>query len=211
MNRVLPRKSRIVVLASGRGTNFQAIIDASESGRLSGEVVGLVSDNPNAAALERARRHGIPQVVVERKSSPSKREFDRCLREAVRQFAPDLAVLAGFMRLLGRDFLDEFQGKVINIHPSLLPAFRGLDAQKQALDYGVRYTGCTVPFVDEGTDTGPIIGQRVVPVMPDDTEYTLTARILVKEHALMVECINAVLTGRVRRDGRKVIVCPYAP
>lgn len=211
MNRVLPRKSRIVVLASGRGTNFQAIIDASESGRLSGEVVGLVSDNPNAAALERARRHGIPQVVVERKSSHSKREFDRCLREAVRQFAPDLAVLAGFMRLLGRDFLDEFQGKVINIHPSLLPAFRGLDAQKQALDYGVRYTGCTVHFVDEGTDTGPIIGQRVVPVMPDDTEDTLTARILVKEHALMVECINAVLTGRVRRDGRKVIVCPYAP
>ena len=173
--------------------------------------MGLVSDNPNAAALERARRHGIPQVVVERKSSPSKREFARCLREAVRQFAPDLAVLAGFMRLLGRDFLDEFQGKVINIHPSLLPASRGLDAQKQALDYGVRYTGCTVHFVDEGTDTGPIIGQRVVPVMPDDTEDTLTARILVKEHALMVECINAVLTGRVRRDGRKVIVCPYAP
>lgn len=206
MNSALRRKSRIVVLASGRGTNFQAIIDASESGRLSGEVVGLVSDNPNAAALERARRHGIPQVVVERKSYPSKREFECGLREAVRQFSPDLVVLAGFMRLLGRDFLDEFSEKVINIHPSLLPAFRGLDAQKQALEYGVRYTGCTVHFVDEGTDTGPIIGQRVVPVMPDDTEDTLAARILVEEHSLMVECINALLAGRVRRDGRKVIM-----
>jgi phosphoribosylglycinamide formyltransferase-1 len=206
MNSALRRKSRIVVLASGRGTNFQAIIDASESGRLSGEVVGLVSDNPNAAALERARCHGIPQVVVERKSYPSKREFDCGLREAVRQFSPDLVVLAGFMRLLGRDFLDEFSERVINIHPSLLPAFRGLDAQKQALEYGVRYTGCTVHFVDEGTDTGPIIGQRVVPVMPDDTEDTLAARILVEEHSLMVECINAVLAGRVRRDGRKVIM-----
>ena len=206
MNSALRRKSRIVVLASGRGTNYQAIIDASESGRLSGEVVGLVSDNPNAAALERARRHGIPQVVVERKSYPSKREFECGLREAVRQFSPDLVVLAGFMRLLGRDFLDEFSEKVINIHPSLLPAFRGLDAQKQALEYGVRYTGCTVHFVDEGTDTGPIIGQRVVPVMPDDTEDTLAARILVEEHSLMVECINALLAGRVRRDGRKVIM-----
>jgi phosphoribosylglycinamide formyltransferase-1 len=193
-------------LASGRGTNLQAIIDASESGRLSGEVVGLISDNPNAAALKRARRHGIPEVVVERRSYPSKRDFDRKLAEAVRQFAPDLIVLAGFMRLLGRDFLDEFPGKVINIHPSLLPSFQGLDAQKQALEYGVRYTGCTVHFVDEGTDTGPIIGQRVVPVMPDDTEDTLAARILVEEHALMVECINAVLAGRVRRDGRKVIM-----
>ncbi len=206
MNSALRRKSRIVVLASGRGTNFQAIIDASESGRLSGEVVGLVSDNPNATALERARRHGIPQVVVERKSYPSKREFECGLREAVRQFSPDLVVLAGFMRLLGRDFLDEFSEKVINIHPSLLPAFRGLDAQKQALEYGVRYTGCTVHFVDEGTDTGPIIGQRVVPVMTDDTEDTLAARILVEEHSLMVECINALLAGRVRRDGRKVIM-----
>ncbi len=206
MNSALRRESRIVALASGRGTNLQAIIDASESGRLSGEVVGLISDNPNAAALKRARRHGIPEVVVERRSYPSKRDFDRKLAEAARQFAPDLIVLAGFMRLLGRDFLDGFPGKVINIHPSLLPSFQGLDAQKQALEYGVRYTGCTVHFVDEGTDTGPIIGQRVVPVMPDDTEDTLAARILVEEHALMVECINAVLAGRVRRDGRKVIM-----
>jgi phosphoribosylglycinamide formyltransferase-1 len=206
MNSVPRPKSRIVVLASGRGTNFQAIIDASESGRLAGEVVGLVSDNPDSAALERARRNRIPQAVVERKSYPSKREFDCSLVEAVRQFSPDLVVLAGFMRLLARDFLDAFPGRVINIHPSLLPSFPGLDAQRQALDYGVRYTGCTVHFVDEGTDTGPIIGQRVVPVLPDDTEDTLAARILVEEHSLMVECINAVLTGRIRRNGRKVIM-----
>lgn len=201
------RKSRIVVLASGRGTNFQAIIDAIRSGRLSGEVVGLISDNPDATVLKRAKRHGIPQVVVERKSYPSKREFDLGLAQAVGQFSPDLVVLAGFMRLLGKAFLDEFPGQVINIHPSLLPAFRGLDAQKQALEYGVRYTGCTVHFVDEGADTGPIIGQRVVPVMPDDTEDTLAARVLVEEHSLMVECINAVLASRVRRNGRKVIIC----
>ena len=199
-------RPRIVVLASGRGTNFQAIIDASESGRLSGEVVGLVCDNPDAAALKRADCHGIHGVVLERKSYPSKREYDFGLAQAVAEFSPDLIVLAGFMRLLGKAFLDEFPGKVINIHPSLLPAFPGLDAQKQALEYGVRYTGCTVHFVDEGADTGPIIGQRVVPVMPDDTLDTLSARILIEEHSLMVECINAVLAGRVRRDGRKVIM-----
>jgi phosphoribosylglycinamide formyltransferase-1 len=206
MDSITRQKPRIVVLASGRGTNFQAIIDASESGRLYGEVVGLISDNPDASALERAKRHGIPQVVVERKSFGSKREFDQGLAEAVKRFSPDLVVLAGFMRLVGKAFLDEYPEKVINIHPSLLPAFRGLDAQKQALEYGVRYTGCTVHFVDEGTDTGPIISQRVVPVLPDDTEDTLAARILSEEHALMVECINAVLAGKVRRNGRKVIM-----
>ncbi|MGB4002945.1 MAG: phosphoribosylglycinamide formyltransferase, partial [Bacillota bacterium] len=203
MNSVIQPEFRIVVLASGRGTNLQAIIDASESGRLLGKVVALVSDSPDAVALERARRHGIPQVVVDRKSYASKNEFDLGLLEAVRRLSPDLVVLAGFMRLLGRSFLERFPGKVINIHPSLLPAFKGLQAQKQALDYGVKYAGCTVHFVDEGVDTGPIIGQRVVPVLPDDTEDTLAARILVEEHSLLVECINAVLSGRVRTDGRK--------
>lgn len=206
MNSVIQPEFRIVVLASGRGTNFQAIIDASESGRLLGKVVALVSDSPDAVALERARRHGIPQVVVDRKSYASKNEFDLGLLEAVRRLSPDLVVLAGFMRLLGRSFLERFPGKVINIHPSLLPAFKGLQAQKQALDYGVKYAGCTVHFVDEGVDTGPIIGQRVVPVLPDDTEDTLAARILVEEHSLLVECINAVLSGRVRTDGRKVTI-----
>ena len=206
MNSVIQPEFRIVVLASGRGTNLQAIIDASESGRLLGKVVALVSDSPDAVALERARRHGIPQVVVDRKSYASKNEFDLGLLEAVRRLSRDLVVLAGFMRLLGRSFLERFPGKVINIHPSLLPAFKGLQAQKQALDYGVKYAGCTVHFVDEGVDTGPIIGQRVVPVLPDDTEDTLAARILVEEHSLLVECINAVLSGRVRTDGRKVTI-----
>jgi phosphoribosylglycinamide formyltransferase-1 len=206
MNSVIQPEFRIVVLASGRGTNLQAIIDASESGRLLGKVVALVSDSPDAVALERARRHGIPQVVVDRKSYASKNEFDLGLLEAVRRLSPDLVVLAGFMRLLGRSFLERFPGKVINIHPSLLPAFKGIHAQKQALDYGVKYAGCTVHFVDEGVDTGPIIGQRAVPVLPDDTEDTLAARILVEEHSLLVECINAVLSGRVRTDGRKVTI-----
>jgi len=206
MDSVVPAKSRIVVMASGRGTNFQAIVDASESGRLTGEVVGLVCDCPGAAVLERAERHGIPQVIVERRSYASKPEFDCALANAVKRFSPDIVVLAGFMRLLGRTFLLELPERVINIHPSLLPAFPGLDAQRQALDYGVRYTGCTVHFVDEGTDTGPIIGQRIVPVLPDDTEDSLSARILKEEHALMVECINAVLAGKVRINGRKVII-----
>ena len=206
MDSIARLKPHIVVMASGRGTNFQAIIDASKSGSLLGEVVGLICDNPNATALDRAERHGIPSVVVERKSYPSRREFERQLVSVAKRFSPDLIVLAGFMWLLGKTFLNEFPEKVINIHPSLLPAFRGLDAQRQALDYGVRYTGCTVHFVDEGTDTGPIIGQRVVPVMPDDTEDILAARILGEEHSLMIECINAVLDGKVKTDGRKVII-----
>ncbi|MEW6228657.1 MAG: phosphoribosylglycinamide formyltransferase [Bacillota bacterium] len=196
----------IVVLASGRGTNFQAIIDAVERGRLSAKVAGLVCDNPGASALERAARHGIPRLVVTREGYPSRSEFERGLVDAVRRFAPDLIVLAGFMRVLGNVFLSAFPGRIINIHPSLLPAFRGLDAQRQALEYGVRYSGCTVHFVDGGVDTGPIIGQRVVPVMPDDTVDALAARILVQEHELLVECIKAIAEGRVHRDGRRVTV-----
>ncbi len=193
----------LVVLASGRGTNFQAIVDAAERGRLSAVVAGLVSDNPEASVLERAARHRIPRAVVSREAYPSRREFERALVDAVMRFAPDLIVLAGFMRVLGDLFLSAFPGRIINIHPSLLPAFPGLDAQRQALEYGVRYSGCTVHFVDGGVDTGPIIGQRVVPVMPDDTVDVLADRILVQEHELLVECIEAMVEGRVRQEGRK--------
>jgi len=196
----------IVVLASGRGTNFQAIIDAAETGRLLAKVAGLVCDNPDAPALERAARHRIPRLVVTRDSYASRSEFERDLVDAVRRFAPDLVVLAGFMRVLGDTFLSAFRDRIINIHPSLLPAFRGLDAQRQALEYGVRYSGCTVHFVDGGVDTGPIIGQRVVPVLPDDTVDALSARILTQEHELLVECIKAIAEGKVHRDGRRVTI-----
>lgn len=201
-----PGGFRIVVMASGRGTNFQAIIDAVERGRLRAQVAGLVCDNPDAPALGRAAAHGIPAVVVTREGYPSRAEFERALVGAARGFSPDLVVLAGFMRILGKTFLEAFPGRVINIHPSLLPAFRGLEAQRQALEYGVRYSGCTVHFVDEGMDTGPILGQRVVPVMPDDTVESLAARILEQEHELLVECIEAIAEGRVRLEGRRVLV-----
>lgn len=206
-SRVKSGEFRIVVMASGRGTNFQAIIDAVETGELhAAQVAGLVCDEPDAPALKRAAAHGVPAVVVARESHPSRAAFERALAEAVGSFRPDLVVLAGFMRILGETFLGAFEGRVINIHPSLLPAFRGLDAQRQALEYGVRYSGCTVHFVDHGMDTGPIIGQRVVPVMPDDTVQSLSARILEQEHGLLVECIAAIAEGRVRLEGRRVLV-----
>ncbi|MGE5586878.1 MAG: phosphoribosylglycinamide formyltransferase [Clostridia bacterium] len=196
----------IVVMASGRGTNFQAIIDAAGRGRLQARVAGLVCDNPGALALGRAAAHGVPCAVVVREAYPSRDAFERALVCAVREFDPDLVVLAGFMRVLGRTFLEAFPGRIINIHPSLLPAFRGLEAQRQALEYGVKYSGCTVHFVDAGVDTGPIIGQRVVPVMPDDTVESLSARILEQEHELLVECIGAIAEGRVRAEGRRILV-----
>ncbi|MGE5593536.1 MAG: phosphoribosylglycinamide formyltransferase [Betaproteobacteria bacterium] len=196
----------VVVMASGRGSDFQAIIDAAERGRLSARVAGLVCDNPDAPALKRAASHGIPAAVVTRDAFASRAAFEQALVRTVKGFGPDLVVLAGFMRVLGRTFLEAFPGRVINIHPSLLPAFRGLEAQRQALEYGVKYSGCTVHFVDEGVDTGPILGQRVVPVMPDDTVESLSARILEQEHELLVECVRAVAEGRVRLEGRRVLV-----
>ena len=197
----------IAVLCSGSGTNLQAIIDNVGSGYINAKIALVLSDKKDAFALERAKKAGIETVVLNSKDYKGREEFDKEVIRNLKKRDVGLVVLAGFMRLLGKAFLDEFPEKVVNIHPSLLPAFRGLDAQKQALEYGARYTGCTVHFVDEGADTGPIIGQRVVPVMPDDTEDTLAARILVEEHSLMVECINAVLASRVRRNGRKVIIC----
>lgn len=196
----------VVVMASGRGSNFQAIVDAAERGRLNARVVGVVCDNPDAPVLGRAASHGIPAAVVKRDAFASRAAFEEALVRAVAEFGPDLVVLAGFMRVLGRTFLEAFPGRVINIHPSLLPAFRGLEAQRQALEYGVKYSGCTVHFVDEGVDTGPILGQRVVPVMPDDTPESLSARILEQEHDLLVECIRALAEGRVRVEGRRVLV-----
>ncbi len=200
------REFRIVVMASGRGTNFRAIADAAASGRIAARVAGLVCDNPDAGALALAAERGVPSAVVVRADHPSKAAFERELVRVVQGFGADLVVLAGFMRILGRTFLEAFPGRVINIHPSLLPAFRGLEAQRQALEYGVKYSGCTVHFVDEGMDTGPIIGQRVVAVLPGDSVDSLAARILGEEHELLVECVKAISEGRVRREGRRVEV-----
>jgi phosphoribosylglycinamide formyltransferase-1 len=188
---------RVVVLVSGRGSNLQAILDAIEDGRLAAKVTKVISDMPDAYALKRAERAGVPTCCVERRDHSSRADFETALADCAEEAEPDLIVLAGFMRVLGRGFLDRFSGKVINIHPSLLPSFRGLEAQRQALEAGVRYAGCTVHFVNLGVDSGPIIDQRVVPVLPEDDVETLSARILEQEHDLLVDVIRRFGAGLV--------------
>lgn len=187
---------RIAVLASGEGTNLQALLDA-------GLPVGLViSDRPGARALERAARAGVPHVTVPRSAYPDRAQFDLALAELCAGY--DLVCLAGFMRLLGPGFVRRFLGRCLNVHPSLLPAFPGLDAPAQALCHGVKVSGCTVHFVDEGCDTGPIVLQEAVPVREDDTPETLHARIQEVEHRLYPEAVRLFAAGRLRLEGRRV-------
>jgi phosphoribosylglycinamide formyltransferase-1 len=195
---------KLAVLASGRGSNLQAILDRIKDGRLKAKVCVVISDCQDARALERARKEGIPALFLDPKKYPSREDYDRALAEKTEEFQADLVVLAGFMRVLGQNFLDRFPRKVINIHPALLPSFPGMHGQKQAVDYGVKISGCTVHFVDQGVDTGPIIAQRAVPVKDDDTEESLSARILVEEHKLYPEVIQWIAEGRVELAGRKV-------
>jgi phosphoribosylglycinamide formyltransferase-1 len=197
---------RVGVLASGRGTNLQAIIDAIERGELRATLAAVVSDREGAAALERARRHGAPAVFLNPKDHGDRAAYDEALLRLLEAHGVELVCLAGFMRILGRAFVRSLAGRVMNIHPSLLPAFPGLAAQRQALDYGVKVAGATVHFVDEGVDTGPIIGQDAVPVLPDDTEDTLSARILEAEHRLYPRAIRLFAEGRLGIAGRRVIV-----
>ena len=194
------------MLVSGRGSNLQALIDAVNSKELNVEICLVLSDKADAYALERAHRHGIPTAVVQRKGYSNKEEFQKAILEEVKSYGAELVVLAGFMRILGRTFLSSFPNRVINIHPALLPAFPGIDAQRQALDYGVKFSGCTVHFVDEGMDSGPIIAQHVVPVMDDDDRDALADRILEQEHLLIVEGVKLFSEGRLKVDGRKVTI-----
>lgn len=195
---------RIAVLASGRGTNLQAIIDAIAEGRLSGRVVAVISDNPHARALERARIAKIPARVIEPSRYASKAEYESALAQCCLEHQAQVVALAGYMRILGAAFLERFPQRVVNIHPSLLPSFPGLKAQEQAIRYGVRYSGCTVHFVDEGVDSGPIILQAVVPVLPDDTEKSLSERILVQEHRIYPRALQLIAEGRLLVEGRRV-------
>lgn len=199
---------RLAVLASGSGTNLQALIDATERGEIHGQIVLVVSDKPEAYALTRARKHGIPTEVMVRKDYPSREEFEGAMVHRITSAGADLVLLAGFMRILSAGFLRHFPERVMNIHPSLLPAFPGLDAQGQALAYGVRVTGCTVHFVDEGMDTGPIILQAAVPVLDGDTRDELVNRILVQEHQIYPEAVRLYQEGRLRVEGRKVWILP---
>jgi phosphoribosylglycinamide formyltransferase-1 len=188
-------KLNLAVLASGNGSNLQALINQCEAGRIDAKVGVVISDNPDAKALLRAKEHSIPALLIERKNFGSRDQFDSALADAAKEAKADLVCLAGFMRLLSSLFLNRFDGSVINIHPALLPSFPGLKAQKQALDYGVAISGCTVHFVDEGVDTGPIIMQTAVEVLPDDTVEDLSVRILRAEHQLYPKAVQLIAEG----------------
>jgi len=202
------RKLRIGALASGGGSNLQSIIDRCLDGSLNAEVVLVISNNTDAGALQRAGRSGIATLCIDHRIYASREEFDRAVVAALQGAEVDLVVLAGFMRLISGLFLEAFPGRIMNIHPALLPAFPGLHVQRKALDYGARFAGCTVHFVDGGVDSGPIIIQAVVPVLDDDNEETLSARILEQEHRIYPRAIQLFAEGRLQIEGRRVRVAP---
>jgi phosphoribosylglycinamide formyltransferase 1 len=188
------RKFRIAILLSGRGSNFEAIADAVRSGSISNaEIVAVVSDVPEAPGLERARERALPVFAVDRRRFASRREQEAKVRRILEEAHPDLICLAGYMRLLSPELVARYRGRILNIHPALLPKFPGLDAQRRALEAGEQVSGCTVHVVDEGTDTGPVVLQREVPVLPGDTAESLSARILEQEHLAYPEAITRVL------------------
>ena len=195
---------KLAVFASGRGSNFQSIIDQVKSGDLAAEVELLISDNQDAGALKRAEHEDVEHVFIDPAHFETKADYEEELIGLLKGAGVELVVLAGYMRILSPLFVKEFKNQIINIHPSLLPAFKGLDAQKQAVDYGVKYSGCTVHFVDQGMDTGPIIKQAVVEVKDDDSADDLAARILKEEHRIYPEAVKLFAEGRVKIEGRKV-------
>ena len=198
------KQFKIAVLASGRGSNFQAILNNVKSGNLDVEINVLISDRRAAKAIEIACENDIDTVYFNIKEYPSRDEFDKAIVEELKKREIDLVCLAGYMKIVGQPILKAFKNRIINIHPALLPSFPGLDAQKQAIEYCVRYSGCTVHFVDEGVDSGPIILQQVVPVEQNDTEESLAERILKEEHKLYSKAIDLISKGKVRIEGRKV-------
>ncbi len=196
---------RLGILISGRGSNFEAIADRIQSGALDAEIAVVISNRADADGLARARERGLTAVCLPSRGL-DREIYDRSVVDALREHSVDLVCLAGFMRLLSATFIRQFPNRILNIHPSLLPAFPGLDAQHQAIDHGVKVAGCTVHFVDENLDAGPIILQRTVPVLDDDTVESLSARILREEHQAYSEAIGIVLEGRYRIEGRRVIL-----
>ena len=202
------RKKVLGVLVSGRGSNLQAILDAINAERLTAKIGVVISDNPEANALRRVAGMDIPTAVVERKKFGSKQEFEAAIIEQLDLHHVELVLLAGFMRILTPQFINRFPMRIMNIHPALLPSFPGLDAQEQAIRYGVKVSGATVHFVDEGMDSGPIILQEAVPVEDDDTVTTLAERILHLEHRLYVRAVRLYCEGRIHISGRAVKVLP---
>lgn len=196
-------KIKIGILVSGSGSNLQSIIDNIEQGKLTASISVVVSNIEEAFALERARRHNIPAIAINHRDFSTREDFEAELVAVLKSCQVDLVVLAGFMRVLSPYFIRSFPRRIINIHPALLPSFPGVHAQRQALDYGVKFTGCSVHFVDEGVDTGPIIIQAAVPVHDDDSESSLSERILREEHRILPEAINLYVSGSlIFTDGR---------
>lgn len=206
---------RVAVLASGRGSNLQAIIDAVESRVLQAEIVAVISNRKEAVALERARKHNVPDVFVDPKpfaGRPDSREaYDRALLGVLEQRQVELVVLAGYMRIVTTVLVNAYSNRMMNIHPSLLPSFPGLDVQKKAIEWGCKLAGCTVHFVTEGVDEGPIILQAAVPILDSDTPEKLAARILDQEHKIFPRAVQLFAEGRLKVDGRRVLIADGKP
>lgn len=194
------------ILASGSGSNFQSIIDNIESGYLDAKIAVLVTDKPKAFAVERAKKHKIERLVIKPKDFKDRASYNKKIADELKKRGVELVILAGFMRVVDKALIDHYPNRIMNIHPALLPAFPGLHGQKQAADYGVKISGCTVHFVDEGMDTGPIIVQAAVPAYHDDTEESLGKRILKQEHRIFPYAIKLYSEGKLKIEGRKVIV-----
>src|SRR5688572_647248 len=202
----MARQVPIGVLISGSGTNLQAIIDAIEAGKLDAKIAVVLSNKADAQGLARARQHGISTEILNHKNFSSRETYDEAVVSLLRGRGVELVVLAGFMRLLSPVFIKAFSNRIMNIHPALLPSFPGLQVQKKAVEHGVRFSGCTVHFVNQECDEGPIIIQAVVPVFSDDTDETLAARILKQEHRIYPRAIQLYAEGKLRVEGRKVFV-----
>jgi phosphoribosylglycinamide formyltransferase-1 len=216
----MPRESKsIVCLISGRGSNLEALLRTARDQGWAADrpphgaigVAAVVSNRPEAPGLQVARTYGVPEVVLPHQNFPSREAFDAALADAIDRHRPALIVLAGFMRLLTPAFVARYRGRLLNIHPSLLPAFPGLDTHRRALQAGVRVHGATVHFVSDAVDQGPIVAQAAVPVWPDDSEQSLAARVLAQEHILLPRCVGWILEGRVRLDGERVVAEGVAP
>lgn len=197
---------RIAVLASGKGSNLEAILEAVGRGEIAGEVVLVISDQETAMALERARRHGVEALFLNPRDYKNRQEYDQAVVDRLKTARTDLVVLAGFMRLLSPLFVRSFPMRIMNIHPALLPAFPGLDGVEQAFDYGVKVTGCTVHFVDEGLDSGPVILQEAVPVIQQETIETLQQRIHASEHRLYPRAVELFCRDKLKVEGRRCMI-----
>ena len=195
---------KLAILVSGRGSNLQAIIDSIDREELDAHLSIVISDTKDAMALKRAGKHGIKTIFIDPSTYLNSKEYDKALVLKLKEFSVDLICLAGYMRILGEEVIQTFEKKIINIHPSLLPAFPGLNAQKQAINHGVKFSGCTVHFVDSGVDSGPIILQTIVPVYDNDDEKSLSKRILEQEHYLYPKAIKMIQENKIRLNGRTV-------